>query len=1203
MTNYLVEMMPYNVATSSLVPAYFASGLVDSGELRTTNPYLLRLRPTFTHEVSVFDDNLPGTGRASTGSVTLNNTDGALDYLLDYVWGGKAITIKQGEPGQTYAQYTTIFVGSTVDILADKNDLTLVLRDNSWKVAKPLQPNVFTSGVPAGKFKPLCYGPVRNAKPVLFNAEKLIYQIHDGALNSGDYIRVYDQGVELLNYGSITSFALLNGNNLPPPGYFRWSLDGFIRLGAPAAGEVTFDAYIGGEQGYTTIGAMVRRILNIRGIADAELDVAAFTTLSSEVSSSFQGLYWEEPDIQLDEFLELICARFNLFWTFTRTGLLTIRKFKFRTPVATVIESQISGLGKAESPLPIYSVKIGYGRNSTVQEPGSFVYDDSDFNAYLSDDVIAMRDTATYPASIYNGKFVAVVGGVEVNSLKYATFEKLDAASWLTLNTDGTFVVTSPPGFGATCRLGCNIGVKRVIRTFTVLEPGFDFRLNADVRIFPIDQNNFPLSSYAWPVATGRVTFSFNTFGNTVTNANWTAIDSLGNTTAQGFSVIGGNTSGGYVSFTTVNPSVTGFTVKVWVTIGGVEYLFTKEVLIDRIDGSGTAIKYASQTADWPQIVGFGKPEDDATKGADWNTNVTGRTLHLIDGRIPLAINPDGTIGNGKVFGAALAAAIIDDTKFAAGFQPNKTGPSLPSPIGYTGPNLFFNETDKKLYRLDGVVWTSAVPAVDITGQLSNSQISALAANKITGALTSAQIADLAAAKITGTIVSTQIADDAITAPKILAGAVVTAKLAADAVVADKIAANAITSVKILAGSVLTDKLAAGSVTASKIVVAASGTAINDDPLFTDAAAWSTHEVWPGYPKATFNYNSSSGAINGTYAYGNFVTLKSRKFALKPGVKYRISAYVLNNGNGILYLRMNDKAGGHYTGIYDGGIPPIGSWYQIVAEMTADANYTEANLYALLNWGGSTGYMAISDFRIEEKVEASLIVDGTITGSKIAASTIVASNIAADQINTGHLQSGLITTDKLQANAVTSVKISAGQILATHIAASSVITASAQIADGIITNLKVGDIYSSNWSGPGGNGWYLNKSGPSYFNDVVISRNQKLAERAYHHPLVMANTSTHTWQMLGEGFIGVDGVSSGSWLDETGPLVANGGFTAPSSFNAFDTAPGANYLFVECEVANGVGYYTGICVIHYKVWGFNIYDADLTLNFYVYKVT
>lgn len=170
---------------------------------------------------------------------------------------------------------------------------------------------------------------------------------------------------------------------------------------------------------------------------------------------------------------------------------------------------------------------------------------------------------------------------------------------------------------------------------------------------------------------------------------------------------------------------------------------------------------------------------------------------------------------------AKLADEAVSATKFAAGIQPVGIVDSLPSPVGYTGPNTVFLTTNGKLYRYSGGAWTAAVAAADVSGQLTNAQIADLAATKITGQLTSAQIADLAAAKLTGEITSTQITDGAVSTPKLAAGAVTTAKISANAVTANEIAADSIIAAKIAAGAVTTAKIAADAVTANEIAAGA----------------------------------------------------------------------------------------------------------------------------------------------------------------------------------------------------------------------------------------------------------------------------------------------------------------------------------------------------------------------------------------------
>lgn len=155
---------------------------------------------------------------------------------------------------------------------------------------------------------------------------------------------------------------------------------------------------------------------------------------------------------------------------------------------------------------------------------------------------------------------------------------------------------------------------------------------------------------------------------------------------------------------------------------------------------------------------------------------------------------------------------------------------SLPASGDFTGQVVFLT-TDNKLYRWTGSAWTTAVPAVDITGQLTNAQLQEIAAAKISGQLTNAQLEDIATSKLTGTITETQIGDDSISTAKLQAASISTAKiasgaittglLAAEAVTTEKLGAGSVSTAKLVSGSVTTDILAASSITSAKIAAGA----------------------------------------------------------------------------------------------------------------------------------------------------------------------------------------------------------------------------------------------------------------------------------------------------------------------------------------------------------------------------------------------
>lgn len=325
--------------------------------------------------------------------------------------------------------------------------------------------------------------------------------------------------------------------------------------------------------------------------------------------------------------------------------------------------------------------------------------------------------------------------------------------------------------------------------------------------------------------------------------------------------------------------------------------------------------------------------------------------------------------------------------QFASSVQPVQVfATTLPEPAA-DGTFAFLISTGK-MYRRVGGVWTSAVPAVDITGQVVNSQIAdsaistakfaagirpvrivsalpgsgdvqgdtvflttdnklyrwtgsawtrATEAPDITGQLATAQIAiaaitaDLLAA---AAVTTTKISDDAITTPKILAGSITTVKIAAGAVTAVEIAALSIVAGNIAAGAITTAKVAAGAITANEI----AADTITAGQIA--AGAISTSEL-------------AAGAITAVKIAAGTIT----------------------------------------------------------ANEIASATITAANIASAT-------------------ITATQIAASTITASQIAANTIVAGNIAAGAISTSALAAGAVTATKINVASLASISTDMGIVVA-----------------------------------------------------------------------------------------------------------------------------------------------------------------------------
>jgi hypothetical protein len=220
----------------------------------------------------------------------------------------------------------------------------------------------------------------------------------------------------------------------------------------------------------------------------------------------------------------------------------------------------------------------------------------------------------------------------------------------------------------------------------------------------------------------------------------------------------------------------------------------------------------------------------------------------------------------------SITAGTVDEASFAAGLEPVKIVTSLPNPVGYTGSKIVYLTSDNKLYRYDGSAWTSGIAASDINGTLAASNFSqqlrpvevvstlpstGLFAGRTVVLTTDSKLyrydinqgwtASVPASDLSGSISASQIEANSITSGQIAAGAIdadliaanaiTTGKIAAAAITADQIAVNAITAEKILAGEIQTDKIAANAITGG--LIAASGVITTaaqiDDGVITNA--------------------------------------------------------------------------------------------------------------------------------------------------------------------------------------------------------------------------------------------------------------------------------------------------------------------------------------------------------------------------------
>lgn len=326
------------------------------------NFYDPRIQQPGLYEAGLYAGQLLQQSRSGYGETTLINTDGGLDYLADYAVDGREMVLAfNGVPQVT---------GTVARLAFSDADVSVVLRDplEPMRSPHPMQTyagdNVLPDGLEgteddiAGEPKPLVFGEVRNAQPVVVNTALLIYQV--SSLSDCTIQAVYDRGVSLDNGGAYTSLAQLQ-STAPTPGTFR-AYQGYVRLGDSATGTLTVDA----EQADPRAGAVAESLAAARGYTLHEDDVATLNTYGAV-------RFYITTETNTLELLDRIAESIGGFLTVQPGQQLRLGIWEAPEPTADAIRDYAiatisrSATGAGEGGLPVWRVTLECDRIETVQ--------------------------------------------------------------------------------------------------------------------------------------------------------------------------------------------------------------------------------------------------------------------------------------------------------------------------------------------------------------------------------------------------------------------------------------------------------------------------------------------------------------------------------------------------------------------------------------------------------------------------------------------------------------------------------------------------------------------------------------------------------------------------------------------------------------------------------------------------------------------
>lgn len=328
-------------------------------------------------------------GGALTGGyseLTLDNTDGSLDYLRDYYFDGYTITIKSGYDNAAYSTFVT----RTIAILAGqptfgRSTVTFRLQSRIESLNTPLQTliyggtNVLPNGLDGtpddlkGKRRPLIFGRVAAFTPEVVNTSLLIYEVSTGACD--DIINAYDSGAYLNRGAEYTDLAAFQAATVAAGSFAVYKAGPtYIKLGQKPFGTLALCVAEKWDYTLITAAAIVKRVLQLAGYTAADWIDADFAALDA-VNAGSCGIV-VEPDETVASVIARLCGAVGAWFTFNALNKFRIGRLDAPAATAsiTITDDDIDAPGaegQSSAQVALRRVTMQGDINYAVQQPSA----------------------------------------------------------------------------------------------------------------------------------------------------------------------------------------------------------------------------------------------------------------------------------------------------------------------------------------------------------------------------------------------------------------------------------------------------------------------------------------------------------------------------------------------------------------------------------------------------------------------------------------------------------------------------------------------------------------------------------------------------------------------------------------------------------------------------------------------------------------
>jgi len=318
------------------------------------------------------------------GLVELINTDGVFDQLAQALSvDGRPVTVRLGPYMGSYSDFTIIaqMLGTAWQL--GENTISIAVQDQAYTLDLPIQGNLYsgdggadgTADI-AGKPKPICYGEVVNITPAFVDPLNLIYQVHDGEIESVS--AVYDRGgvitldTSVGTGGDVASYSALVSASVGASKFATCLAEGLFKLGSSPAGVITADVK-GDKSGgvYTdTLDGIALRIFEDRSNIDPTLiDTASFADTAALAGKI--GVYVSTQDAPTSaQVVSRLIGSVGGWWGAAIDGKVRagrIRDPRYTEPEFYLDRFDVILIAPEQKPIPRWRQRVAYAPNYTIQ--------------------------------------------------------------------------------------------------------------------------------------------------------------------------------------------------------------------------------------------------------------------------------------------------------------------------------------------------------------------------------------------------------------------------------------------------------------------------------------------------------------------------------------------------------------------------------------------------------------------------------------------------------------------------------------------------------------------------------------------------------------------------------------------------------------------------------------------------------------------